>query len=249
MKWVCLLLFGSVGLAAFVAGVAWGFKRYSLWRVGVKTTGAIVDFNESTSTDNSGTRPVRSRSYFPVVEFIVNDHKHRFQASTGSSNPEYEKGTPVPVLYDPQDPTQAQVATFEQFWLGPLGVGLFGFLFLAGGIGGFFLIADSDRTFGPAFETEMAKVDLVDGKRGIPLAAVVASVRPGPVSGANATYVVVCRGGAPGGVPRDFESAPLSFDPGAGVIGKPVNVYVDPNNAARFYVDTKSIFSVESDAH
>ena len=107
----------------------------------------------------------------------------------------------MPVRYDPQNPSKAQIADFAQFWLGPLGVGLFGLLFLAGGIGAFFLIRGSDGAFGPQFQRKMDAVQLSVGKQGIRLDGRVDSVRSQP-GRAGEEYVVVCRAPLPGGITR-----------------------------------------------
>jgi hypothetical protein len=234
-------MFGSVGLTLFLVGVVWGAKRFSLMREGVKTTGSVVEVSQSDSTETRGTRTYKTTSYYPVVKFEAADGKsYRFRGSTGSAAPEYEPGTKVDVVYRRENPADAQIVDFEQFWLGPLAVGLFGFLFLVSGIGGFFLVADSDKTFGPAFEEKMARADLYDGKRGIPLPATVREIKK--LAGGKARYVLACRGGASGGAERDFSSAPLSFDPGSAVIGKPVTVYMDPDDPERYYVDVAPLF-------
>jgi hypothetical protein len=237
MKWMCLLMFGTVGLCAFAGGLGWGFKRWKLSREGVKTTGLVVDTSESLSSNNDRGQSYKSTAYYPEVEFTTPDgQKHHFRGSTGSGSPEYEKGQRVSLIYSRTDPANAQLAEFEQFWLGPAAITLFGFLFLCGGIGGFFLVSDSDHTFGPAFEATMARAQLYEGKRGVALPAIVKLVRQD-----HGKYVLVCSGGVPGAASRDF-STELAFDPGQGVVGKSVTVYADPQNAASYYVHVEPLF-------
>ena len=247
MKWMCLLLFGTIGLTCFIAGIIWGARRFALWRDGVRTTGLVVDIYESHSSSTENGRTYTTTSYYPVAEFTAQDGKtYRFKGSTGSSAQEYEKGSRVNVLYNRADPSVAQIGDFEQFWLGPLCVGIFGFLFLAGGIGGFFLIKDSDRTFGPEFRQKMARAELFDLKKGIKLEGVVRLIRPQD-GGDGLRYTVVCSGGAAGGAPREFVSAPLSFDPGPGIIGKKVDIYADPEDPSRYYVRLDPLFGTGTD--
>jgi hypothetical protein len=228
-------MFGAAGAPMFIGGLVWGAKRFALMRSGEKTTGTVV---ENVSVAGS-----RGASYYPEVQFTDALGKtHKFRGSTGSGSPEYEVNAKVDVFYQRDNPSVAQIADFEQFWLGPLGVGLFGFLFVVAGIGGFIMVADSDKTFGPEFQQKMAAVDLVTGKRGIPLQAVVREIKTQPGKNGQPSYVVLCRGGAPGGAQRDFQSAPLSFDPGAPIVGKKVTVYVDPEDAERFVVDIEALF-------
>ncbi|MBX7228392.1 MAG: DUF3592 domain-containing protein [Burkholderiaceae bacterium] len=145
MKWMCLLLFGGLGLIIFVIGVGWGYKRLELYNNGVKTTGTVVEITHSTSSDSKGRL---STSYYAIVEFTTPDEKnYKFRGSTGSSAQEYFEGEQVDLIYNPARPSDAQIADFSQFWLGPLGITIFGFVFLVLGVGGFMLISDSDKTF------------------------------------------------------------------------------------------------------
>ena len=146
MKWMCLLLFGGLGLIIFVIGVGWGYKRLELYNNGVKTTGTVVEITHSTSSDSKGRL---STSYYAIVEFTTPDEKnYKFRGSTGSSAQEYFEGAQVDLIYNPARPSEAQIADFSQFWLGPLGITIFGFVFLVLGVGGFILISDSDKSFG-----------------------------------------------------------------------------------------------------
>ena len=36
VKWVALLMFGGVGLIAFIAGCVWGYQRFMLYRDAVR---------------------------------------------------------------------------------------------------------------------------------------------------------------------------------------------------------------------
>lgn len=149
MKWIALLLFGGVGLTALIIGGLWGYQRWKLFRIGEVGDGQVVEccLSNGTSQTNTETRSGRLQ-YYPVIEFVTERGvRRRFRGATGANVPEFEIGTHLPVRYDPGNPAAAQIATFSQFWLGPLALSIFGFLFLAGGIGGFLLVQKSDRMF------------------------------------------------------------------------------------------------------
>ena len=234
MKWVALLMFGGVGLIAFIAGCVWGYQRFMLYRDGVSVQGVVVENTQTRSRDKDGHTSV---SYYPVVEFTAQGgEKHRFTGSTGSSTPDYEAGAKVEVRYDPANPSRAQIADFVQFWLGPLGVGVFGFMFLAGGIGAFILIRGSDKAFGPQFQRKMDAVQLSVGKQGIRLDGRVDSVRT-QAGSSGEEFIIVCRATLPGGISQQkFEAEPIFFNPGPWILGKDVEIYVDPRNKDRFAV-------------
>ncbi|MDH4207497.1 MAG: DUF3592 domain-containing protein [Anaerolineae bacterium] len=59
-------------------------------------------------------------SYAPVVEFRTMEGKTvRFVDSVGTIPPDYEVGTEVKVLYDPEDVHSARVVSWTRLWLGP----------------------------------------------------------------------------------------------------------------------------------
>jgi len=234
VKWIALMMFGSVGLIAFIAGCVWGYQRLMLYQDGVSVQGVVVENTQTRSRDSDGQTSV---SYYPVVEFATQaGEKHRFTGSTGSGTADYEAGAKVSVRYDPRNPSSAQITDFAQFWLGPLGVGLFGFLFLVAGVGSFVLIKGSDETFGPQFQRKMDLVALSVGKEGIRLDGQVDSVRK-QAGKAGEEFVVVCRAALPGGISQQrFEAEPIFFNPGPWILGKSIEIYVDPRNKERYAV-------------
>jgi hypothetical protein len=234
VKWFALAMFGSVGLIAFIAGCVMGYQRFMLYHDGVPTQGVIVENTQSRSKDSDGNMHT---SYYPVVEFTVqNGEKYRFTGSTGSDAPDYRTGAKVDVRYDPRNPSSAQISDFAQFWLAPLGVGIFGFLFLASGVGSFILIKDSDATFGPQFHRKMDLVALSVGKEGIRLEGQVDSVRK-QAGASGEEYVIVCRAMLPGGISQQrFEAEPIFFNPGPWIVGKNIEIFVDPRKKERYAV-------------
>ena len=121
---MALFTFGGLGLFALITGVVLGFKRSELLRSGLRTQGVVVDqFKSVSSTIGEGTARITetSVSYYPVVEFLTQRGATiRFRGATGSGVPDYETGAVVKVVYRPDDPQQAKILTFSQFWLGPL---------------------------------------------------------------------------------------------------------------------------------
>jgi hypothetical protein len=57
------------------------------------------------------------------VEFTVDGRRYSFQSSNGSNPPSYKKGESVPVAYDPDDPSNARIASFWVAFLAPLILG------------------------------------------------------------------------------------------------------------------------------
>jgi hypothetical protein len=133
MKWVVMVLLGGLGLAVLVYGLMWGAKRYSLLKAGLHTQGKVVEILKSLPVDETKST---SAFYYPLVEFQdQNGQTYRFKGSTGSNAPAYETGAQVPLVYNPRNPSEAQLTNFSQFWLGPLLIILagLGILFLSYG--------------------------------------------------------------------------------------------------------------------
>lgn len=111
-----------LGLACMGGSAVWGLKRWKLRGNGVRTVGTVTEL--STDMDIP-------RSHRPVVEFKTDAGQTiRFRGSTGSSSPSYRQGQSVRVIYSRQNPWDAQIDEFEQFWLGPVSIGLFGLIAL-----------------------------------------------------------------------------------------------------------------------
>jgi hypothetical protein len=136
MKWTFLLAFGGIGLTCLIVGIVWGSRRYTLWQEGIRVTGTVVDVYESHSTRTDNGRTTETTSIYPIAEFTARDGKtYRFKGSTGMSSPDFVIGDKREVIYSPLNPAVAQFSSFTQFWLGPLGIGLFGLVFLLVGVG------------------------------------------------------------------------------------------------------------------
>jgi hypothetical protein len=146
---MALFAFGGFGLFALVIGVVWGLKKHELLRNGLRAQGTVVDQYKSvtTSAEEARTRTGPSVSYYPVVEYrTAVGATIRFRGATGSGVPDYETGTPVTVAYRADNPYEAQILGFSQFWLGPVVVTVAGLLFFLMGVGAFFVIGSSDRS-------------------------------------------------------------------------------------------------------
>ena len=78
------------------------------------------------------------RSYRPIVSFrAVDGSERRVMGAAyrqGFHKPDEPTGSPYPVRYDASNPSDAQVVTFTDFWLFPLGslvVGIVSLIFAA----------------------------------------------------------------------------------------------------------------------
>jgi uncharacterized protein DUF3592 len=111
----CWIIFGNLFLAAFCL---WGaYAAYTSWRLqneGQTTTGTVVRLEESSSSEGG------CCVYAPVIEFNTNSQTYSFEGDNASDPPAYEVGEVVNVIYDPTDPSTAQINRWSERWLFPI---------------------------------------------------------------------------------------------------------------------------------
>jgi hypothetical protein len=240
MKWLLLLIFGGIGLAALIGGVMWGQKRQSLVRNGVRAQGKVVAQEEGRSPGTKGrvgSYRDASITYNPVVEFVTEAGQTvRFTGSSGGvGKPLIDTGTEVEVIYDPAEPSHAQIASFTQFWLGPLAVAGSGLVFLLMGVGGFFLIGSHDRGMAERI-TMMNRERLVMRADAQVIQGTIVRIEEKPEK--SGRYVFICRALRPFATGfEEFSSDYLPFDPGRRYLGRTVDVRLDPDDRGNYYVD------------
>lgn len=100
MRWVILLIPGSLGLLLVWGGVVGVLNTWALQRRGLPAAGIVV------GTARSGSRSI---TYNAVVEFNAADgNRHRFEMATGKyDSSEVEMGKTVEVVYDAANPSRA----------------------------------------------------------------------------------------------------------------------------------------------
>jgi hypothetical protein len=232
MKWMVLLLFGGLGLGILVGGLIWVAKRYEISTNGVHAQGTVVENYKSISTnsEDSDRRSRSSGAYYPVVEFQTEEGKKiRFQGSTGSGTPEFEVGTPVKVVYKPQNPHEAQLVNFTQMWLGPVVITIAGFIFFSMGVGSFFIMGAGD-----ASQKNSQRQFLSMRPDSVKINGTIREVK----TKGRDKYVFVCTAVRPGGsMEEEFETDFFTFDPGSEFVGRSVTVCLDPLDRESYYIE------------
>jgi len=127
-----LLLIIGLSLSAF--GVFTFKKNQKLAKNGVKTMAKVVDISEQTDTDSEG---FSSKSYYPVLEFVdQNSQKHKFKGNVGGGKRKYHLDQEIEIIYDPANPTQAQMKNFFTQWVMPVIIVIVGVMLAIGGVVG-----------------------------------------------------------------------------------------------------------------
>lgn len=127
-----VMTWGFIAAGAFAQGVAPVLARRSFSRLpaGGRAMGKVAR-NEEQVVERSKGAP--RTFHFPVVEFDAPiGESIVFRSDTGRGAPT-PVGTVLPVVYDPAQPSRAELATFRSLWLFPLLVALFGLPFLVAG--------------------------------------------------------------------------------------------------------------------
>jgi hypothetical protein len=82
---------------------------------GELTTGTITDLEEV-----PGVKPYSGASYRLIVEFNVDGKTYTVKSYSPYHGEDYNRGDPVQVIYDPNNPETAQVDIFSERWFFPL---------------------------------------------------------------------------------------------------------------------------------
>jgi hypothetical protein len=111
----CFTIFANLFFGAFcVWGVYAASVSLQLETSGESTTGTVTRLEESTTSEGY------CCVYTPVVEFEANGLTYSFEDENASNSSDYQIGSQVRVLYDPDDPNTAQINQFSKRWLFPI---------------------------------------------------------------------------------------------------------------------------------
>ena len=117
-------VFAIVGVVLLGVGAALVASTVSFMASAEQTEGTVVALTErTTSSRDSDGRSRVSTVWYPTVEYAVNGQRYSFESSAGADPPAYEEGDRVPVAYDPDDPSDARIASFATAFVAPLIVG------------------------------------------------------------------------------------------------------------------------------
>jgi hypothetical protein len=125
--WAFMLIPLVVGAPFLLIGLSEVYKVVQLERSWVSTNGTVVD--------NVVVAFATGASYAPVVDLqTMEGQTVRFTDGVGTIPPDYEVGTEVKVLYDPDDVHSARVASWKRLWLAPTIITCVGLLPLLVGV-------------------------------------------------------------------------------------------------------------------
>jgi hypothetical protein len=117
----------ALGVGCLLLGAYLSWMTLSFARDGVKTTGEVVSYHET--SDGKDTR------YRPRVRFRTESGSIvTTSGQLAAASKRFAVGTQVPVIYSAAKPTEARIALFTDNWLGACIAAVIGVAGLAGGL-------------------------------------------------------------------------------------------------------------------
>ncbi|HXY24963.1 MAG TPA: DUF3592 domain-containing protein [Candidatus Acidoferrum sp.] len=218
-------VFLAIGILLLCFGISTTASRVSFKRTAATTTGRVIRLQPGSSRHGT--------VYYPVVQFVTPDEqKITVKGSNGSRPAAFHVDDPVEVLYDPDDPHQAYINTFMEFWGSPI------ILF---GLGAVFAAIPSGMFLSQVRRRNRAQWLKQNGQRistQFQNVERVANVRVGRQN----PYRIVSRWQDPVTTRHYvFYSYNLWQDPSPLIYShpdRPIDVWIEPNNPDRYWLDT-----------
>lgn len=223
MRFLSIVKYGFpfIGLILLMGGFSLYQQSSRFLETAVSVQGVVVDYETRLSEGKT--------LYQAIVEFPGEDNQqHRLVSSVASAPPAYEQGDNVEVLHLPGQAQEARINSFFELWGGMTVVLILGAVFLAVGLT--MLVAGRLN--------HRRKIDLrTSGTR---VAAEFQTVRCDHRFTINdrKSYVIICQWLNPETQKLHiFKSEKIWFDP-TRVINRPtIDVYIQPGNPQKYYVD------------
>lgn len=224
--WFSLLLIG-VGSVCFSLSVWMGCGAAKLTREGETTVGRVASVATEVERDSNGNDRIAYRS---TIRFRDRAGKSREIVHNGK----LQKRQQVEVLYLPSAPQSAELNRFSAIWTAPLLFGGIGLALLGGGawMVGRCQRASEDRDWlmqnGEKITAEICGVVQQrsyrnHGQRNVLYHLVARTVEPNAFAGIK------------------FESPGIQGEPSGDVVGRSVEILVDPNDPQRYYMDVTQL--------
>ena len=208
-----------LGLASYL-----GYSSYSFTQQAEKTVGVVTDLRFSRTDKNS------SGSWYPEFTFKdKNGHQFVVESSVGSSSFRNSLGKPIEILYDRNNPENAQIDNVIGLYLGSIISGVFAVVTLAiGGIGLMVLSLKGRQNTRLLQEGEAlnAQITGVEINRSI------------QINGRSPWQIISQWHDKQTNTVYQFKSPNLYYDPAPYIKeGDEITVYVAPGNMKKYLVD------------
>lgn len=133
LSYVLPLVFLLVGIVLLTKAVRHAQRTRAFLTSARESTGEVIALEETPPQQPGADQ---DETYRPVVVFTAeNGQRVRFESMASSNPPRYSVGDQVPVLYDPERPSDARIRSFHDLWFMPALLGGLGLAFTVVGAG------------------------------------------------------------------------------------------------------------------
>lgn len=239
---------------ALIVGIIFFFVGVVILTGDFFVTNGVVSFLKSSIiSEGKVTDIVKSRSdkgqymYSPEVSFTDPDGKvFSFTSNLSTNSPNYTVGETVSILYNKSNHQDAKINTFFQLWFGTMILSILGIVF--------FVIGLSILIYKIINRVKVKEL-LANGTK---ISAKVISVKTnesyqGPVTlngtssfshnpSQEQSFTIVAQWlSSQDNQMYVFESEDLGYNPESIILGKNIDVYIDPVNPKKYYVDISTL--------
>ncbi len=135
-RYLFIGVFSVVGLGLLVGSLYAAWQTRQFLHIAVKVTGVVTEnvWQQSTVSNNHG---VYVSYAYPRIAFETEEGRYMsvLLSSYGENPAAYRVNQRVTVLYDPRDPHNASIQSFQSAWMLPLVLGGIGAVFCLFGFG------------------------------------------------------------------------------------------------------------------
>ncbi len=120
------LVLGIIGIILLVAATIVSINKVKFIEGAEIAQGEIINYTLERSASKPGTTV-----FYPHVRFISSDNQTiEFRSGVASNRKPYTLGSPVSVVYNPQNPEEAEINSFMRLWFLPFALSFMALIFL-----------------------------------------------------------------------------------------------------------------------
>lgn len=219
---IITVLFSIVGIICIIAAIVMGINSVKIKNTYVKTDATIIDFNISRDSDGEQTRSavIRYKADGNVYESVINEN-----------NSSWDLGDHITVYYNPDNPKQFSTVFGTTF--GTLMLALFGVVFSAVGLIPMLI----------SVKKKGKNQKLMESGTRIAAKVIGFDYNENFAVNGHHPYIIEVEYLSENGERHRFRSGNV-WDPiGEEILGHDVDVYFEPGNMDKYFVDVDSIYS------
>ncbi|MBD1928846.1 DUF3592 domain-containing protein [Trichocoleus sp. FACHB-90] len=224
-------LFSITGIGMLIGSFLSYNSTHNFIKNSSSTIATVTELRLQTSSSSSSSS--KSSTYYPIVKFKTQKGESvEFQSSVGTYPPSFRVGETVSVLYDANNPAEAEINSFWQLWFTAIFLLAMGGLFAGIGLS---LIA-GPLAFRFSSNKKAAKLQ-ANGKKIVTKFTGVELNTFLTVNGSSPYQIISQWFDPETNQVYVFHSENIWFDPEEFIKYETIDVYVDPNNMKKYHMD------------